>query len=155
MSNGTDTTDDGHAAEWMVADLGSPTYWPTVPAWDAPDSWAELRDWVEALVDRFSLDTRAVPPCWFRHNAHVEALSALYDYERESFHPRAAAGGAVDFFRALREIEYRLIDWSSRTQCSVNEHRPDPARSWHTDDADWETFVTADAEARENRDIGQ
>jgi hypothetical protein len=155
MSDGSAAADTGRNLEWMVADLGPPTHWPTLPAWDAANSWAELRDWVEDLVDRFSLDTRAVPPCWYRHNAHVEALSALQDYERMAFHPTAAASGAVDFLHALRDVEHRLTEWSSRTQCAVNEHRPDPGRSWHTDNVDWEAFVTADTGTRESRDLAR
>jgi hypothetical protein len=46
-----------------------------------PGPWADLRDWVDHLVDRFGLETRVIPPCWYRHNTVVEALSALRDHQ--------------------------------------------------------------------------
>lgn len=134
-------SDDSGGVEPVLGHLGRPTYWPMVLREDAGYAWAVLRVWVEDLVDRFGLDSRTVPPCWFRHNGHVEALAALFDYERMSFYPTASLAGPVDFFRALREIEYRLVEWSARTQCSVNEHRPDPVRAWSTDETEWEYFV--------------
>jgi hypothetical protein len=143
------------AAEPRPADmsLGPPTYWPIIPADDAGYVWADLRDWVDQLVDRFALDARTVPPCWFRHNRHVEALSALYDYERMSFHATEPPGGAVDFMRALRDIERLLTEWSGHTQCSINEHRPDPQRAWQTADDDWHTFVEDDIARRESHNL--
>jgi hypothetical protein len=51
----------------------------------------------------------------------------------------------------VREIEHRLTEASARTQCSVNEHRPDPSRTWQTDQATWRTFIEADVRDREER----
>jgi hypothetical protein len=142
----------------FTAELGEqtgPTHWPSLLPDEAGPAWAELRDWVEHLVDRFALDTRVVPPCWYLHNTLVEALSALRDHERICFAPNASPAGAVDWFRALREIENRLSQACARTQCSINEHRPDPPRAWATDQAMWQTFLETDLADREQRVIDE
>jgi hypothetical protein len=125
-----------------------PTHWPALSADEATAAWEGLREWVEDLADRFCLDVRLVPPCWFRHNAMVEALSALRDYETFSFTPDAPGTAPVDWLRALREVEYHLAECAGHTQCSVNEHRDDPPRMWQIDESEWSDFVTADARRR-------
>jgi len=136
-------------------DPHGPTHWPSLLPDEVRQAWVDLRDWVEALVDRFGLETRVVPPCWYRHNTLVESLSALRDYERICFAPNASPTGAVDWFRALREIEHRMSEACARTQCSINEHRPDPPRAWTTDQAPWQAFVEADLRDREQRVIDE
>ncbi|MHB8185786.1 MAG: hypothetical protein ACYDDU_06795 [Dermatophilaceae bacterium] len=135
------------------SDMPGPTHWPSLLPDDARQAWADLCSWVEALVDRFGLETRVVPPCWYRHNPLVEGLSALRDHERISFAPNASPTAAVDWFRALREIEHRLSEVCARTQCSVNEHRADPPRSWQRDPGQWLSFVQADVHDREQQVI--
>lgn len=130
-----------------------PVYWPGLPAEVAEQAWVELRDWVEDLIDRFALDARTVPPCWYRHPGIVAALSALRDHERACFTPGASPSASVDWFHALREIEERLTSWSARTQCSAKEHRDDPGRAWATNEADWASFVSADVTQRRDRAI--
>jgi hypothetical protein len=122
---------------------------------EAPQAWDDLREWVEHLVDRFGLDIRVVPPCWYRHNTLVEALSALRDHERICFAPSASPTAALDWFRALREIEHRLTQACARTQCSVNEHRPDAAHIGLTDRAQWQTFVEEEVRGRQQRVIDE
>lgn len=73
-----------------------PVHWPSVLPEDAETAWDDLREWVEQLVDRYALEARTVPPCWFRHNGHVEALVALRDAERACFGPSAPASGGMD-----------------------------------------------------------
>ena len=89
------------------------------------------------------------------HDVSAIELSALRDHERISFAPNASPTAAVDWFRALREIEHRLAEACARTQCSVNEHRPDPLRTWLTDQDQWRTFVEADVHDREQQVHGQ
>jgi len=145
------TSRDPFAAEFD--ELQGPTHWPSLLPEEARQAWADLRNWVEHLVDRFGLEARVVPPCWYRHNTLVEALSALRDHERISFAPTASPTAAVDWFRALREIEHRLSEACARTQCSVNEHRPDPPRTWRTHQDQWRTFVEDDVCDREQQII--
>lgn len=90
----------------------------------------DLAPWVRQLVNRFDLDIRVVPPCWARHNGMVEALSALRDYERSCYSDTSAPTAALDWFRALAEIEARLITLGAATRCSVTEHRENPAARW-------------------------
>ena len=142
----------------FTAGLGEqqgPTHWPSLLPDESCAAWAELRGWVESLVDRFGIETRVVPPCWYQHNTLVESLSALRDHERICFAPNASPTGAVDWFRALREIEHRMTEACARTQCSVNEHRPDPPRAWTTDQGPWQAFVEADLRDREQRVIDE
>jgi hypothetical protein len=138
-----------------LGDLEGPTHWPSLLPDDAPAAWADLLAWVESLVDRFALDIRVVPPCWYQHNTLVEALSALRDLERICFDPNASPSSAVDWFRGLREIEHRMSQACARTQCSVNEHRRDPPRAWVTDQGLWQAFVEADVAGREQQVIDE
>jgi hypothetical protein len=103
---------------------------------------------VEALADRYDLDTRTIPPCWYRHNSIVETLSALHDFERISFDPNASPTGSMDFVRALRETEHRLVELSAKTQCSIHEHRTPPTQALVVDDEAWSAFVDGDTRRR-------
>jgi len=126
----------------------APTHWPELVHTESSWQWDDLRDWVEQLVLRFRLDSRTVPPCWYRHNAMVEALSALYDHELACFPLSESKRSAVDWFRALSDIEMLLRPWVSRTGCTGKEHRDDPDAALRVDEADWAAFVGLDTERR-------
>ena len=124
---------DTDAIEQAFGRLAGPTHLPSLTSRERQRFIAEqLTPWVEQLVTRFDLDIRVVPPCWARHNGMVEALSALRDHERACYSETAAPTAALDWFRALREIEARLIDQGAATRCSVTEHRVSPAARWTT-----------------------
>ncbi len=134
-----------------LGDLKCPTHWPSLLPDEAGSAWVDLRGWVESLVDRFALEVRVVPPCWYRHNTLVESLCALRDLERICFAPNASPSAAVDWFRGLREIEHRMSEACARTQCSVNQHRPDPVRAWISEQDLWQACVEADVADRKQR----
>jgi hypothetical protein len=117
--------------------LAGPVHWPSLTQTERLQAFVDLREWVEQLIDRFAVEIRVIPPCWYRHNGMVEALSALRDHERISFSDHGAPTGAVEWLRAFREIEMRLMDLAARTQCSVQEHRADSVRAWRTNEHDW------------------
>ena len=89
----------------------------------------DLTEWVEALVARHSIDIRTIPPCWARHPAIVEALSALRDHERGSFAANAPPGAAVDWLRALHDVLGLVRDHAALTGCTASEHRAPPTRT--------------------------
>ena len=90
----------------------------------------QLREWVTALVRRFAIEPRVIPPCWEQHNGMVEALSALRDHERACYAETAPSTAAVEWFHAFREIEARLLSLGAMTHCTVHEHRSSHLQVW-------------------------
>ena len=128
------------------------TYWPEVLGVEAAAQWEELRVWVEQLQERFShLDHHVVPRCWWRHNEHVEALSAFRDHERSSFAATAPATAPVDWFRALRDVTAMLRSWSGDLSCGAVHQNP-PSRSSPPPAPEWQCFVRADVERRREQE---
>ena len=135
-------------------DVPSPTYWPGLGAVEAAERWEGLRRWVEALCRRFPhLDHHVVPQCWWRHNEHVEALSALWDHERSSFSGTSPATAPLEWLRALRDVGALLRAWTAESGCGAS-HREPPARLRALDDDDWERHVAADVARRRVGEIG-
>jgi hypothetical protein len=129
------------------------THWPEVLAVEGAAKWEELRAWVEQLQERFShLDHHVVPRCWWRHNEHVEALSALRDHERSSFAATAPATAPVDWFRALRDVTSLLRSWTGDLSCGAT-HQDSQTRASPPAVTEWERFVQADVERRREQEI--
>ena len=137
---------DGDLDELADAFSG-PLYWPDLPAEAAADQWAALRAWVEDLVDRFALDSHLVPNCWWRHPQLVEVLAALRDHERGCYAPTAPPTAAVEFHRALRDIEARLRAWVAELRCEAGHHPTHDRRRLLPADG-WDQWVAADVEPR-------
>jgi hypothetical protein len=132
-----------------LCSLDPPVFWPGLCPEDASEEWKSLARWVGRLVERFNLDHHVVPRCWWQHNSHVEALAALRDHERASYADTAAPTAALEWHRALRDIEVRLRDWTGRLACGAR-HEPTRARPAN-DEAAWTAWVTADVAARRAR----
>lgn len=64
------------AAEVSGVLVASRFAWRYLDAGEAAELWDELLDWVGWLRFRYQLESR-VKPCWFRHGAVVEELTAL------------------------------------------------------------------------------
>lgn len=90
--------------------------------------WEELTDWVDWLIGRYGLD-EVLPPCWMRHGAMVEELTALYagwhtaymDIDARGFDPLA-------WHEALDRTVRRVKEWN-RQGCRSDAHREDPVAS--------------------------
>jgi len=135
-----------------LAELAGPTHWPDLAAEEAADTWAELAAWVSHLQDRFAhLDHHVIPRCWYRHNEHVEALTALRDHEQISFGPSAPATAPLDWLRALRDVEALLRAWTSQLPCGAAHEPRTP--SPRADPADLQAAVTTDVTARRDAAI--
>ena len=133
-------------------DLDGPVFWPSIPASEIADEWHSLRIWVERYVKRFRVPERHIPFCWYRHNELVEALAALRDYERASYSSTAPATAAVDFHRAARDIEARIVTWSSNIGCVGGAHEDRGGRRAlvEADAARFADFVTDDEVHRQS-----
>jgi hypothetical protein len=106
----------------------TPVHVPSLGAASKAQLLEDLEKWVEELARRFVVDIRTIPPCWTRHNAMVETLTALRDYERGCYVGTAPPTAAMEWIRALRDGIAFMHDLASLTQCSAREHRPDPQR---------------------------
>ena len=129
-------------------DVTAPVHWGDLAPGEAAVAWPELRSWVERLVVRFPhLDHHVIPACWWRHNGHVEALAALRDHERMSYAETASLAGAVEWHRALRDVEAMLRDWTGQHGCGAAHNDRDRQLRPPTP-AEWDQFVRADVEGR-------
>jgi len=128
----TDRTAEGFDAylEQTIAGVPRPVDWRRVRAVDAPETWAALDAWTRWLVDRYALDIREVPACWYLHGALVQELSALHGACLVAFDRNQAASAAADWHRTLWDARLRLRDWLSRTGCTAREHRDDSPSTW-------------------------
>ena len=143
----------------MLGQTPKPVDWRRIPARSRAAEWAVLDVWVRWLARRYALDHRELPPCWFRHAAVVEELSALRTAHAAAFHPTQPATGPVDWHQSLGYARLRLRDWIARTGCKPGGHRDDTVAEWTTKpasngyDAQLQAFVVADEQARREREL--
>lgn len=167
--NSQDTGTDGDAAIRRLfaadgpADLDEglfqgPLHWPQIPAADISTELRDLYGWVQGLLQRFEhLDHKVIPPCWWQHNGHVEALQALRDSEHSAYTDASPGGAAVSWHRDLQLIEARLREWTAFYGCTAKEHK---ARSIvKISDAapgtpEWEAHLASERQTRERRELG-
>jgi hypothetical protein len=83
----------------------------------------DLQAWVDHLIIRFALDVRTIPPCWTEHNAMVETLTALRDFERGCYVGNPPPTAAIDWIRTLRDTVTYLKEVAAVTQCTGRLHR--------------------------------
>lgn len=138
--------------EAMLGTTSGPLNWRAVTARDAGQRWTALRNWVDWFRAEFGYDHRVVPPCWYRHRALVNLLSALRDHWLYAYDPMNTAVAASDWHRALIMLEQRLRDWAARTGCTAGNHRPDVLADYPDDTTEWEQHVRADTAARQARE---
>ena len=134
------TSDEAYISA-LEGELGAVIDWSCLDPEIAESEWWGLREWVEWLVQRYVLDFRVVPPCWYLHPGLVDVLSALRDHHRYSFDRLAQGTAAADWHLVFRILEARLREWASRTGCSRDAHRPDLAGEWPNDSARWREHV--------------
>jgi hypothetical protein len=130
-----------------------PRHWPSIPAVDLAEEFRELYEWVEELVGRFPhLDAHVIPPCWWRHNSHVEALQALRDNERVNYADNAPGSAAASWHREFAMIEGRLREWTAHDGCG-SLHR-EPLSPWNNrNHEEWENYVDTEVKRREASEI--
>jgi hypothetical protein len=116
--------------ESAFGQLDGPVHFPSLTERERERALAQLRVWVQLLVQRFGIEPRVIPPCWEQHNGMVEALLALRDHERACYADSASPTAAVEWFRAFREVEMRLTELAGQTQCSIHEHRLTAIQAW-------------------------
>jgi len=145
---------DGGHLKGVLTVASGPLNWNSMKSTEARRHWSALREWVEWFRLTFGFDHRVVPPCWYRHPALVEVLSALRDHWVCAYGPPNTPIGASDWHRALMQLEPRVRDWAARTGCTVGVHRPDVVAEYPPDTEAWEEHTAADVAARARRERG-
>jgi hypothetical protein len=139
----------------LAADFAAPTHWPSLPGSGAKQAWDELLAWVDELRHRYGhLDHHLIPPCWWRHTGHVEALQALKDAERVNFSESSPGTAGVEWQRSLAFTESRLREWTGYFGC-LAAHRPFHPPYPSPDPEEWASWTGADVEERLDREAAR
>lgn len=104
--------------------------WPELSVHEAAAELQHLSEWISWLVGRYSLDHRAIPPCWHRHGALVEELCALHTLWQACFAAGASPADPANFHQHLNLALQRLRDWAARRDCKPGHHRDDQPPVW-------------------------
>jgi hypothetical protein len=102
-----------------------PLCWAALNDDERAEQLDALDDWVRWVIDRYALDHRTVPPCWPRHGALLEELSALRTAWLTAYAVTSSGDGPLEWHAHFAAARQRLTDWVSRTGCRAAEHRPD------------------------------
>lgn len=119
---------DDHSFQKEPA-LGQEAFPPIPVCWTAlgPEELANQFDaldaWVRWLTRRYALDHRTVPPCWAKHGALLEELSALRTAWLTAYAVTSTGDAPLDWHAHFAAARQRLVDWVSRTGCRGGEHR--------------------------------
>ncbi len=142
----------------LLGRAAGPVNWRALPPDRAAEQWRMLRAWVSWFRTTFAFDHRVVPPCWYRHAALVEVLSALRDHWLAAYDPLNSPTAASEWHRVFAQLEPRLREWAARTGCTPSEHRPDVAQQYPEHREQWERHLRDDvarrAESRTDDDGG-
>jgi len=125
------------------APLGAtPVRWRDLPDEQAREHWIALRDWVQWVTTRYDVPVALVPPCWWKHGALVEELSALHTAWNASFDRTDAGFGPVGWHERWALAPARLRAAYSGS-CSSG-HQPVKPRAWAapTDGDEWDAWTS-------------
>ncbi|MGW5383897.1 hypothetical protein [Nocardia sp. NPDC003963] len=130
-----------------------PWSWNDLTQDQARDLWTELTEWVTWLRDAFQLATK-IKPCWFRHRAVREHLTALmvahkavYMIDPEETQPayrEDLVGWHVQWYPDIIDSVGRLLGDCTSGTCAYRHQTP-------VDDTGFENFVDDDVRSRKKK----
>lgn len=106
-----------------------PYCWRYVSAAEARGLWVRLREWVDWVNARyFSSSWESIRPCWFRHPAAVEELTALWAAWESAYRAPDEGEGFSDaalwWHEKLHAVVHRLWD-EQFAECKAGHQDPD------------------------------
>ena len=127
ISRRLDEAGGGSGGEAAADRQPVPRGWRGLGPGAARQLWRDLADWLGWLHGRYPLLGK-VPPCWWRHPAAVEHLTALHHAYRAAYEDaRAPAWAQAEWLdRWLPATLARLRDWLPGS-CLTGTHTDDPA----------------------------
>lgn len=106
-----------------------PYCWRHVSAAEARGLWVRLREWVDWVNGRyFASSWESIRPCWFRHPAAVEELTALWAAWESAYRATDEGEGFSDaalwWHEKLHAVVHRL--WEEQfAECKAGHQDPD------------------------------
>jgi hypothetical protein len=92
-----------------------------------------LEQFVIELVSRYGLKEAVVPPCWFKHEAIIQELLALFQYRnQQQYLPIAPASAPIDFHYYFQLALTRLRNWVNESGCTLSRHHDSRTAPWVT-----------------------
>lgn len=106
-----------------------PYCWKHVSASEARGLWIRLREWVDWVNGRyFASSWKSIRPCWFRHPAAVEELTALWAAWEAAYRAPDDGDGFSDaalwWHEKLHTVVHRLWD-EQFAECKAGHQEPD------------------------------
>lgn len=106
-----------------------PYCWRYVSAAEARGLWIRLREWVDWVNGRyFASSWKSIRPCWFRHPAAVEELTALWAAWESAYRASDEGEGFSDaalwWHEKLHTVVHRLWD-EQFAECKAGHQEPD------------------------------
>lgn len=106
-----------------------PYCWRFVSAVEARGLWIRLREWVDWVNGRyFASSWESIRPCWFRHPAAVEELTALWAAWESAYRSSDDGDGFSDaalwWHEKLHTVVHRLWD-EQFAECKAGHQEPD------------------------------
>lgn len=106
-----------------------PYCWKHVSASEAHGLWIRLREWVDWANGRyFGSSWESIRPCWFRHPAAVEELTALWAAWEAAYRATDDGDGFSDaalwWHEKLHTVVHRLWD-EQFAECKAGHQEPD------------------------------
>ena len=106
-----------------------PYCWRYVSGAEARGLWVRLREWVDWVNGRyFASSWESIRPCWFRHPAAVEELTALWAAWESAYRASDEGEGFSDaalwWHEKLHAVVHRLWD-EQFAECKAGHQDPD------------------------------
>lgn len=106
-----------------------PYCWRHVSAAEARGLWVRLREWVDWVNGRYFVSSwESIRPCWFRHPAAVEELTALWAAWESAYRAPDEGEGFSDaalwWHEKLHAVVHRLWD-EQFAECKAGHQDPD------------------------------
>ena len=122
-----------------------PYCWKHVSASEARGLWVRLREWVDWVNARyFSSSWESIRPCWFRHPAAVEELTALWAAWESAYRASDEGEGFSDaalwWHEKLHAVVHRLWD-EQFAECKAGHQDPDVYE--RATDSSFEEFLSS------------
>lgn len=105
-----------------------------------------LREFVDWLMEVFTLKWSVVPGCWWRHPALVQELYGLYCFHAAAYPATDQGAGPLGFLERFNLAKDRMKNIAQETKCAPGAHKSAPARKGLTEvDADWYALAHGEA----------